>query len=218
MRVRVRLFAVLRELATDRCELELAEAATVDDAWHALVARHPALAAHREWVRPARGGEYAEWAQVLRDDDELAFLPPVSGGAPTVGLSSEPIDVDLLERAIAGPAHGALVTFVGRARDRADDGRQVTALEYEAYKEMAEPVLGEIAAEAEARWAARVAVVHRVGTVRIGDVAVAIVTAAAHRAAAYEASRHVIEAIKQRLPIWKRERFVDGSEWKRPGA
>lgn len=218
MRVRVRLFAVLRELATDRCELELADAATVDDAWRELVARYPALAAHRAWVRPARGGAYATWAQPLRDDDDLAFLPPVSGGSTTVGLSGDPIDVDALERAVASPGHGALVTFVGRARDRADDGREVVQLEYEAYVEMAEPVLHDIAREADARWGARIAVVHRVGTVRIGDAAVAIVTAAAHRSDAYEANRYVIEAIKQRLPIWKRERFVDGAEWKRAGA
>jgi len=110
------------------------------------------------------------------------------------------------------------VTFVGRARDRADDGRAVSELEYEIYPEMAATVLEEIAAEAEERWGAAVAVVHRHGVVPIGEAAVAIVSASTHRAEAYEASRFVIEAIKERLPIWKRERFADGSEWKRPGA
>jgi len=79
-------------------------------------------------------------------------------------------------------------------------------------------VLDEIAAEAESRWPVTVAVAHRHGVVPIGEAAVAIVTASAHRAEAYEANRFVIEAIKERLPIWKRERFADGSEWKRPGA
>jgi molybdopterin synthase catalytic subunit len=95
----------------------------------------------------------------------------------------------------------------------------VLELGYEAYPEMATAVLAEIAGEAEERWAGcAVAVVHRVGTVPIGEAAVAIVTAAAHRSEAYDANRFVIEAIKERLPIWKRERFADGTEWKRPGA
>ncbi len=114
--------------------------------------------------------------------------------------------------------HGAVVSFVGRARNRADDLREVVELEYEVYPEMAGTVLAEIAVEAEERWSCAVAVVHRHGVVPIGEAAVAIVSAAPHRAEAYEANRFVIEAIKQRLPIWKRERFADGSEWKRPGA
>ena len=119
---------------------------------------------------------------------------------------------------MAHAGHGAVVTFIGRARDRADDDRVVVELEYEVYPEMAESVLAEVADEAEGRWGAAVAVVHRHGVVPIGEAAVAIVTAAKHRGEAYEANRFVIEAIKDRLPIWKRERFADGSEWKRPGA
>ena len=129
-----------------------------------------------------------------------------------------PIDVGALERSVASERHGAIVTFVGRARDHADDGRPVVELEYEVYPEMAEAVLGDIAADAERRWPVAVAVVHRHGVVPLGEAAVAIVTGSAHRAEAYEANRFVIEAIKERLPIWKRERFSDGSEWKRSGA
>jgi molybdopterin synthase catalytic subunit len=147
----------------------------------------------------------------------VAFLPPVSGGAWS-GLTDGPIDVAALETSVAGPGHGAVVTFVGRARNVSDDGRSVIELEYEAFDEMANPALAEIVAEAEARFGATVAVVHRTGTVPIGDAAVAIVAGSAHRAEAYEASRFVIEAIKDRLPIWKRERFADGTEWKRAGA
>jgi molybdopterin synthase catalytic subunit len=167
-------------------------------------------------VRGARNGVYAPWDVTLADGDVVAFLPPVSGGAG--GLTDQPIDVEALEASVAGPSHGALVTFVGRSRDVADDGRRVIELEYEVYPEMAASVLDEIGAEAETRFGARVAVVHRFGVVPIGEAAVAIVTAAVHRAQAYEANRFVIEAIKERLPIWKRERFADGSEWKRPGA
>lgn len=217
MRITVRCFAQLRELATDRCELSLADGATVADAWNALVARHPGVEPHRPYVRAARNGVYAPWDQALTDDDTIAFLPPVSGGA-TTGLAAGPIDVAALERAVADAGAGAVVTFVGRARNRADGGREVVELDYEVYPEMAESVLAEIAADAEARWDVRVAVTHRHGVVPIGEAAVAIVTASMHRAEAYEANRFVIEAIKERLPIWKRERFVDGSEWRRAGA
>ena len=217
MRVEVRCFASLRELAQDRCELTLTGDAIVDHAWAALAERHPALRPHRPYVRAARNGAYAAWDEALADGDEIAFLPPVSGGASTA-LIDGPIDVEALERGVADSGHGALVTFVGRARDRADDGRTVIELEYEVYPEMAAAVLAEIAATAEARWDAAAAVAHRHGVVPIGEAAVAIVTAAKHRAEAYEASRFIIEAIKERLPIWKRERFADGSEWKRPGA
>ncbi len=217
MRIVVRCFAQLRELSTDRCELTLADGATVADAWAALAERHPGVEPHRAYVRAARNGEYARWDEPLTDDDVIAFLPPVSGGA-TTALAAGPIDVAALERSVADAGSGAVVTFIGRARDRADDGREVIELDYEVYPGMAESVLAEIAAEAEARWDVRVAVVHRHGVVPIGEAAVAIVTAAMHRAEAYEANRFVIEAIKERLPIWKRERFADGSEWKRHGA
>lgn len=217
--IRVRFFARLRELAVGRAQLELDGDATVSDAWDASSRRWPALAEHRPWVRAARNGVYADWAAPLADGDEVAFLPPVSGGAAVTALTTEPIDVAALEATLAGSAHGAIVTFVGRARDHADDGRVVLELDYEAYEPMAVSVLEAIAAEVEERWPdVAIGVVHRVGPVPIGEAAVAIVTASPHRSAAYEANRHVIEEIKRRLPIWKRERFADGSEWKRPGA
>ena len=217
MRVTVRLFASLRELADERALLDLDEGATAEDAWGALQRSHPGLSAHRPYVRAAVKGAYAPWDTRLADGDEVAFLPPVSGGATTL-LTDAPIDVAALEAAVAATGHGAVVTFVGTARDRSDDGREVTQLEYELYPEMAAAVLDEVAGEAESRWGAAVAVAHRHGVVPIGEAAVAIVTATPHRAEAYEASRFVIEQIKSRLPIWKRERFVDGTEWKRSGA
>ena len=217
MRVLVRCFASLRELATDRFEMALDTDATVADAWLALVDRFPDLAPHQPYVRAARNGRYAGWDERLAEGDVVAMLPPVSGGS-TTGLTDGPIDVEALERAVVDPGRGAIVRFVGMARNRADDGREVTQLEYEVYPDMAASVLDEIAGEAEARWNVAIAIVHRHGPVPIGEAAVAIVTGAAHRAEAYEANRFAIEAIKERLPIWKRERFADGSEWKRPGA
>lgn len=218
MQIRIRCFAILRELSVGRATVKVGDEATVADAWRALSAMHPAVEPHRATVRPARNGAYAAWDDPIHDGDEVAFLPPVSGGAGPLRLTDGPIDVDELER-IADRGHGAVVTFLGRARDRADDGREVLDLEYEAYPAMAEQVLAEIAAETEVRWpGTSVAIVHRTGRVPIGEAAVAIVVAAAHRSAAYEGSRHVIEEIKSRLPIWKRERFADGTEWKRQGA
>lgn len=218
MHLKVRLFATLREVAEDRSTIDLVRGSTIEDAWRELAGRWPGLQPHRDWVRAARNGAYAPFDQVLDDGDEVAFLPPVSGGSPS-RLTDEPIDVAALETQVAGPGHGAVVSFVGRARDTSDDGRGVLELEYEAYPDMAERVLDEIASEVTRRWpAVAVGVVHRVGLVPLGEAAVAIVTAAPHRSDAYEANRFVIEAIKERLPIWKRERFADGSEWKRPGA
>ncbi len=217
MRVQVRCFAQLRELAAERTEVGLEDGATVADAWAALALRFPALEPHRPYVRAARNGVYAAWDLAVADDDVIAFLPPVSGGA-RASLVDGPIDIGGLERSVADATHGAMVTFVGRAREVADDGRLVRALEYEVYPEMADRVLAQIAAEAETRWPVAVAVSHRHGAVPIGEAAVAIVTAGMHRAEAYEANRYVIEAIKERLPIWKREIFADGSAWKRAGA
>jgi molybdopterin synthase catalytic subunit len=219
MRVVVRCFATLRERSAARSELDLAGDASVATAWAALSLRHPDLEPHRAFTQPARNGVAVAWDEPLADGDEVAFLPPVSGGAHAqVGLTDDPIDVAALET-IVGTTHGAVVTFVGRARRLADDGREVTLLEYEAYPEMAEAVLRAVAAEIGERWPdCAVAVVHRTGAVPIGQAAVAIVTAAPHRGDAYEANRYVIEAIKDRLPIWKLEHFADGSRWKRPGA
>src|SRR4029077_1944652 len=189
MNVRVRCFALLRELSADRTGLTMADGATIEDAWTEMARRYPGLAPHRPFVRPARNGAYAAWDVVLADGDEVAFLPPVSGGGATrTSITSAPIDEAAFVRSIAEAGHGALLTFVGRARDRSDDGREVLELEYEAYVPMADRVLEEIAGEAAERWDAAVGIVHRVGPVPIGEAAVVIACAAAHREGAYQAS------------------------------
>ncbi|MCB9682054.1 MAG: molybdenum cofactor biosynthesis protein MoaE [Alphaproteobacteria bacterium] len=131
-----------------------------------------------------------------------------------IGLTRLPIDPRALEDAVAHPGAGAVLTFLGVTRDRFE-GRAVVRLEYEAYETMALAQLAEIVAEVASQWpGARAAIVHRLGVVPLGETSVAIVVATPHRDAAYAASRHAIEALKARVPIWKKEIYEDGSAWK----
>jgi molybdopterin synthase catalytic subunit len=133
-------------------------------------------------------------------------------------LSAQPIDLPALEAQVKRPDRGAIVSFVGQVRDH-HAGRVVTSLGYSAYEPMVEKLCAEIVADAEARWPVSVAMVHRVGELTIGDGAVAIVVAGGHRDEAFAACHWLIEAVKARLPIWKRERYADGSEaWVDPTA
>jgi molybdopterin synthase catalytic subunit len=135
-----------------------------------------------------------------------------------VFLTEQPIDATALAASITAPERGALVTFTGLVRDH-HAGRQVVSLGYVAYGTMAEKVCDEIIREAEHRWTVRVALAHRLGELAIGDTAVAVAVSAAHRSAAFEACRWVIDELKRRVPIWKRERYADGSEgWVDPSA
>jgi MoaE-MoaD fusion protein len=239
MRVRVRLFAIQRELAgTREHPLELADGATVEDAWEALIVAYPSLAPGRASVRFARNGAYADATTRLADGDEVAMIPPVSGGAVEAGaepkrileVRSEPFDTgilaELIER-LATPEDGAAVGFIGRTRitpgtpapgqeaeAASHAGRTVESLEYEAHESMALGVLAEIADEIGERFAVdRLAMVHRTGEVPLGEVSVAVVAVSPHRDAAFDAARYAIDETKARAPIWKAEQFVDGHIW-----
>ena len=235
MRVRVRLFAIQRELAgTRELALDLPAGATIDDAWTAVVARHPALGPGREFVRFARNAVYAPASQALADGDEVAFIPPVSGGAAgpvrILELRETPFEpsilADLTAR-LAVPADGAVVGFLGvtratpgtpapgqEAEAARHAGRTVEALEYEAHPVMALAVLEAIAGEIRERFGVeRLAIVHRVGEVPLGEPSVAIVACAEHRGAAFDAARYAIDETKARAPIWKAERFAHGKVW-----
>lgn len=133
-------------------------------------------------------------------------------------LTDQPIDLRALEADVQRPDHGAVVSFVGLVRDH-HAGHQVTSLGYSAYQPMAEKICADIVASAETRWPVTIAMAHRIGELVIGDAAVAIVVSAAHREEAFAACRGVIEEVKTRLPIWKRERYADGTEaWIDPTA
>jgi molybdopterin converting factor subunit 1 len=240
MRVRVRLFAIQRELAGSReVALELVAGATIEDAWAALVARHPQLAPGRSFVRFARNAAYAPPDAVLADGDEVSVIPPVSGGSSDAGTAGrsrivelresrlDPTVLDELIERLAVPEDGAVVAFLGITRitpgtpapgQEAEAvrhaGRRVLALDYEAHPEMARRVIEAIADEIEARFGVtRLAIVHRTGEVPLGEASVAIVACAPHRDAAFEAARYAIDETKARAPIWKAERFSDGHVW-----
>jgi MoaE-MoaD fusion protein len=235
MVVRLRLFAMLRERAGWReRQLELADGATVADAWQALAGLAPALADFAEVVRFARNGRYASRDEPLADGDELAIIPPVAGGAMPARidcrLTSEPIADGVLanlRRSLPTAADGALAIFVGQVRetpgppspgeeDAAAEhaGEPVIGLEYEAYEEMALAVLRDIAGEVESRFGVRrLAIVHRTGRVEVGEPSVVVAAAAAHRDAAFDACRYAIDELKARAPIWKRELYGAGSVW-----
>ncbi len=238
LRVRIRLFAIQRELAgTRELQANLPDPATIADAWEALVGLHPVLAPGRSSVRFARNGVYAAADEPLADGDEVAMIPPVSGGhAPVPGsarileIREAPFEPDLiaeLSRRLATPEDGAMVGFLGITRaspgtpapGQEDEaarhaGRAVEALEYEALEEMALRVLAEIADEIRVRFGVeRLAIVHRTGTVPLGDASVAIVACSPHRADAFAAAAYAIDETKARAPIWKAERFADGHVW-----
>jgi MoaD family protein len=243
MHIRVRLFAVQRELAgTREVSLDVADGATVADAWDALVIRYPALAPGRDFVRFGRNGAYADDGTTLHDGDEVAMIPPVSGGseqatpargaAPTriLELRTTPFDASILAELtdrLATDEDGAAVGFLGRTRATPGTpapgqeaeaarhaGRAVESLEYEAHESMALAVLGEIADEIAARFGVeRLAIVHRTGDVPLGESSIAVVAVAPHRDAAFAAARHAIDETKGRAPIWKAEHFADGHVW-----
>ena len=251
MHITVRFFAVQRaQTGLRTVDLELADDASVDGAWTALVGQMPELEPATSSVRFARNGVYVDRDTTLVQGDELAVIPPVAGGADSAGgagveahpdevtramfrrieLQEAPFDEELIARLrseLATPADGAVAVFVGQTRDSPGtpapgqeaeaarfDGQSVSSLSYEAFEPMALSVLSTIADEIESRFGVRrVAILHRTGEVGIGAASVIIVVAAPHRAEAFDACRYAIEELKARAPIWKAERFADGSVW-----
>jgi molybdopterin synthase catalytic subunit len=233
MRVTVRLFAMQREqLGWKQRDFEMADGSTVEDAWSLLVRGFPGLASAGSSIRFARNGVYVDRAERLADGDELALIPPVAGGGASrrrIELWDAPLPGDLearLRSEVATTADGAVVSFLGRTRETPGtpapgermpagiSGRMVEGLVYEAFEPMALTVLDAIADEIAERFGVEhLAIVHRTGDVPLGDASVLIVAAAEHRAAAFDACRYAIEELKARAPIWKQERYQDGSAW-----
>ena len=204
MTVTVRLFAGLREQAG--WSTRRLEAASVADVWPAL-----GLGDEPEGLLYAVNREYAERGRELRDGDEVAVIPPVSGGAFRV--TGEPLSLDAVVAEVADQRAGAVATFTGTVR-RQSRGREVTRLEYEAYAEMAEDVMARLAAELIDRYElCKIAIHHRVGALEIGEASVVIAVSAPHRQDALAACKDAIDRLKETVPLWKKEVYEGGEEW-----
>jgi molybdopterin synthase catalytic subunit len=218
-RLSLKFFAILRErVGTAELRREYPEGVTVGEIWASLGDEIPALAGQCDHVAFAVNHEYVKGDFRPGNNDEVAFIPPVSGGvdAPWVGSISigyVVVDVDELAQEVSDPAAGAIVTFTGTTR-RENVGRSVLRLEYEAYEPMAVSEMRKLADEAGRRWKiVRIAIRHRIGVVDIGETSVAIAVSAAHRAEAFEACRFAIDRLKEIVPIWKKEYFDGGEVW-----
>ncbi|HKU57539.1 MAG TPA: molybdenum cofactor biosynthesis protein MoaE [Gaiellaceae bacterium] len=205
MRVSVRLFAGLRERAGSS-SIELDDVARVEDVWPRL-----GLGDEPPGLLYAVNREYVERGHALEDGDEVAVIPPVSGGS--FRLVDGPLDVAAVLREVEDPRAGGLASFVGTVRNRSRD-RDVLHLDYEAFEEMAEPLLARLGDElTERHGLCAVAIHHRLGRVEIGEASVVIAVSAPHRAAALAACREAIETLKTTIPLWKKEVYAGGEEW-----
>jgi MoaE-MoaD fusion protein len=205
MHVTVRLFAGLRE-AAGLSRVELADVASVADVWPRL-----GLGDEPAGLLYAVNREYVTREQELTDGDEVALIPPVSGGS--FRLAPEPLDVAAVVREVESPDAGAVASFIGTVRRRSRD-RDVLHLDYEAYEEMAEEMLSQLGAHlTEHHGLTAVAIHHRLGRVEVGEPSVVIAVSAPHRAAALDACREAIETLKTSIPLWKKEVYEGGEEW-----
>jgi MoaE-MoaD fusion protein len=205
MRVTVKLFAGLRERAGWN-ERQVDGVTHVGDVWPALD-----LGAEPAGLLYAVNKEYAAAETMLQDGDEVALIPPVSGGA--FRLTSEPLSLDAVVDEVRAERAGAIATFIGTTRIESR-GRSVLHLDYEAYEEMAEKVMAEIAAGLKVRYdVCEIAIHHRTGRVEIGEASVVIAVSAPHRQDALAACRDAIDTLKEQVPLWKKESYEGGEEW-----
>ena len=222
MTVRILFFAYLRERCGREACVEVADGTSIDSLWTILQARYPIL--EGATVRFALNRVYVDKAHLLHDNDELALIPPVSGGSmgpPSARdgehavylVTSDPIDVAAVLAEVAHSSAGGIALFVGTTRDE-NEGRRVERLEYEAYDGMATSEMAAIGVEMCRRWPLLgIAMVHRVGVVPIAEASVAVAVAAPHREEAFAACRFGIDTLKAHVPIWKKEYYADGSRW-----
>jgi molybdopterin converting factor subunit 1 len=225
MRVRVLFFGMLKDFTGRSGEdAEFPEGSNLAAVFKSYAARYPRLQEMAKSVVLARNQEFADVSTTLEEGDEVAFLPPVSGGATVselevdsgrhyIALTRHAIDTPSLSRRLMTGAEGAVVTFEGTVRNNTT-GRATLCLDYECYEGMALKMMGRIAAEiAEQHQVERIAMVHRLGRMLVGETSVAVVVTAAHRRPAFEAALEGINRLKKLVPIWKKEHFVDGEVW-----
>jgi len=220
MRVRVLFFGQLKDITgVAQEDAELSDGARVEDLFERYGRRFPKLASFRASIAASVNQEYAAWRAPLSSGDEVAFLPPVSGGQQAAveedifQIVREAIRPKDIIESLKTPEDGALVAFDGFVRNNYK-GQQTLYLEYEAYEPMALLKMREIGAEVRAKFPVhRLAIVHRLGRLEIGETSVFIAISSAHRAAAFEACRYAIDTLKRVVPIWKKEHFAGGAVW-----
>jgi len=217
--IRVLFFGVLKDIAGRAADrIELPAGSTAGAVFEHCAAAFPKLRAMERSILLARNREFVQASEALAEDDEVALLPPVSGGAADAGenyfaLTREPIDTRELAARLLRGEDGAVVTFEGVVRNNTR-GRRTLWLDYECYEAMALKVMAEIGGEiARTREIGRIAMVHRLGRLEIGATSVAVVVTAPHRQAAFEAALEGINRLKKTVPIWKKEHFEDGEVW-----
>ena len=216
MNITVRFFAMFREqLGTGEKTIDIPEGSTAREGYDAALAGSSALQGLVNSVMLMVNQEYVEPDHTLNEGDELAIIPPVSGGddsRPFI-VTADELDPREVEAKVAGPGEGALVTFIGTVRNTAR-GMTVTLLDYEAYESAAEKMLARVAEEARAQWPdVGIAITHRTGPLKPGEASIVIACASPHRDEAYAASSFAISRIKEIVPIWKKEHYEDGSTW-----
>jgi molybdopterin synthase catalytic subunit len=225
MKIHVRLFAGLSELLGERnVTLDLCDGATVADLRNQLSSRYPAVVPHLPTAVCAVDEEYVGPDHRLREGDDVALIPPVSGGAGTKNheqgtggkdepfflITAQPLDVSRLADLVRQDESGAVAVFSGVARNHSE-GRSVIALEYDAYPEMAARKLREVADEVRSRRPVTgIAIHHRIGRLAIGEASLVVAVSAAHRREAFEACQLAVDRVKQTVPIWKKEIWEDG--------
>lgn len=216
MRVRVVYFGMLKDAVGRQLEdVELREPATLRDLVETCIAKTPVIDNFRDVLAYSVNMEYANFSTPLKDGDEIAMLPPVSGGLPEkhCSLVRVPIDTQAVMNSVKHPEDGAVAVFDGIVRNNTR-GRKTLYLDYEAYEDMAMKQMEELAQKTIADFKVRdVRIVHRLGKLEIGETSVFIAVASAHRAAAMDACRWLIDTLKKQVPIWKKEYFEDGAVW-----
>ena len=223
MRVRVLFFGQLKEIiGRGEDYAEVVDGARLEDLFATYGERYPKLASFRNSVVASVNQSFADWTSPLAMGDEVAFLPPVSGGAGSSALARseaiieiqrEPIQTAEISARLKAPEDGAIVVFEGIVRNESG-GRRTLYLEYEGYETMALKQMSVIAAAMRSQFGAdAVALVHRLGRLEIGETSVLIAVSSPHRRAAFEACRYGIDTLKQTVPIWKKEYFEDGAVW-----
>ncbi len=214
MKIRIKFFASFREITRERERVaDVPAGSTPASLLVVLSGEFPALDRFNTTTAFAVNGTYSAPDVPLQDGDELAFIPPVSGGGGRYVVTDQELCLEEVAARVRDPSCGAVTVFEGSVRD-VSRGRKVLYLEYEAYKEMAEKKLAEIGDDIRARWGLdRVAISHRVGRLELGEASVIIAVASPHRPEAFEACRYAIETLKKTVPIWKKEVWEDGEVW-----